>query len=761
MASPFLVLVAILAHLHSSTSSQLAPQPSRINRTSDGRGPELKDAILNASLHQADAGQELNTTLPPTDGPLVPFLIEGGTTLLYEAVLSGEDDEEDSYISPTYLGKQITCEYTQPDPNTGLFDPKTYPDYNCNLYIRHIKPISHLIGFRQMMLASVIKPIALIFCPTYAVIYLVPQSNVALVMMTTLNYTELQVGWTQWFPTFTAVLLQGFPYPEDHSIMWGYATQFSYSEVGFSQDPHNNYFLDMSTKKYRERRLRRPAGGGENLDEVEWREFVGRKKEMLGDEFVDPLERLEEVAHRMYAKLNVSNPRANGSRPSAEFEVQQKDTFWRIEDSGCHHRIELVENPVLKGDGGLVTLDLHDSISFTIRALPLTAIGRLSMYRPLFVITNSHPEVLSVVKKHEYDSEAKIQTAKVMLSPTGKSIGTSNITIRATLSSIQCAGPNELTYTVQVDHEKGRRLWVNFPIPICKSGHFGRDRPWKEDKPYCIDPHVILEAGNAVSSESHPKKIHIQDSTPIFIKLPINYRPPSIRGEEIPLSTHTYNADPSKPAYHNYYHITNDTRKLRKCNFRSNRSECGCSDADKLADDPEVSDCKEMVYTVPRAKSFQVSLDYDPVMREQDQIPEFFRPKDHFSVYIEEINNRREFTLYSQPTPLLDAINSDVRLHEGRGPFYNAQNITITLHGTGLFHFKAGLGKFDSFGEVTGYFTVYSDSNELNHIKLVVVMLLTITFCFSLIFLGFMRVRKRLSSQLPFQTREKTKFKME
>lgn len=179
MASPFLVLVAILAHLHSSTSSQLAPQPSRINRTSDGRGPELKDAILNASLHQADAGQELNTTLPPTDGPLVPFLIEGGTTLLYEAVLSGEDDEEDSYISPTYLGKQITCEYTwvvvikfkflcdimniqfpfffhsQPDPNTGLFDPKTYPDYNCNLYIRHIKPISHLIGFRQMMLASV------------------------------------------------------------------------------------------------------------------------------------------------------------------------------------------------------------------------------------------------------------------------------------------------------------------------------------------------------------------------------------------------------------------------------------------------------------------------------------------------------------------------------------------------------------------------------------------------------------------------------
>lgn len=38
-----------------------------------------------------------------------------------------------------------------------------------------------------------------------------------------------------------------------------------------------------------------------------------------------------------------------------------------------------------------------------------------------------------------------------------------------------------------------------------------------------------------------------------------NYRPPSERGEKIPLSIYTYNADPAEKSYNNYYHITNDT----------------------------------------------------------------------------------------------------------------------------------------------------------------------------------------------------------
>jgi hypothetical protein len=56
---------------------------------------------------------------------------------------------------------------------------------------------------------------------------------------------------------------------------------------------------------------------------------------------------------------------------------------------------------------------------------------------------------------------------------------------------------------------------------------------------------------------------------------------------------------------------------------------------------------------------------------------------------------------------LLDEINSNPKLNNnGQRKFYDAKKIRITLHGTGLFHFKAGLGKFDSFEDVTGYFIV-------------------------------------------------------
>jgi len=54
---------------------------------------------------------------------------------------------------------------------------------------------------------------------------------------------------------------------------------------------------------------------------------------------------------------------------------------------------------------------------------------------------------------------------------------------------------------------------------------------------------------------------------------------------------------------------------------------------------------------------------------------------------------------------LLETINQDIRLNEGK-KFYDAKSIKITPHGTGLFHFKVGLGRFDTFQEVTGYFIV-------------------------------------------------------
>jgi hypothetical protein len=50
---------------------------------------------------------------------------------------------------------------------------------------------------------------------------------------------------------------------------------------------------------------------------------------------------------------------------------------------------------------------------------------------------------------------------------------------------------------------------------------------------------------------------------------------------------------------------------------------------------------------VQRAKAFSISLEYDPLMLDEHQHGEFFDSKDHLSVYIEEVNQRTEYTINS------------------------------------------------------------------------------------------------------------------
>jgi hypothetical protein len=45
----------------------------------------------------------------------------------------------------------------------------------------------------------------------------------------------------------------------------------------------------------------------------------------------------------------------------------------------------------------------------------------------------------------------------------------------------------------------------------------------------------------------------------------------------------------------------------------------------------------------------ELTIEYDPIMRDEDQHKEFFSLKTDLSVYIEEINNRNEFTIEGKP----------------------------------------------------------------------------------------------------------------
>jgi hypothetical protein len=48
----------------------------------------------------------------------------------------------------------------------------------------------------------------------------------------------------------------------------------------------------------------------------------------------------------------------------------------------------------------------------------------------------------------------------------------------------------------------------------------------------------------------------------LHIHFQTNYRPPSTLGEQIPTSDHVYNADPAKPKYNDWFHVSRDSRKL-------------------------------------------------------------------------------------------------------------------------------------------------------------------------------------------------------
>lgn len=51
---------------------------------------------------------------------------------------------------------------------------------------------------------------------------------------------------------------------------------------------------------------------------------------------------------------------------------------------------------------------------------------------------------------------------------------------------------------------------------------------------------------------------------------------------------------------------------------------------------------------MPRGKQFEISVEYDPLMRDEDQNPTFFTSPDDLPVYFEEINGRKEFSLESK-----------------------------------------------------------------------------------------------------------------
>lgn len=120
-----------------------------------------------------------------------------------------------------------------------------------------------------------------------------------------------------------------------------------------------------------------------------------------------------------------------------------------------------------------------------------------------------------------------------------------------------------------------------------------------------------------------------------------------------------------------------------------------------------------MVYTVIRGEAVHISMDFDRLMRDEDQY-QFFIPKTNWSVLVTEVNGRSDYSISNETTPYIIAVRNWQQTQSGQH-LHDMKKMKFTLHGTGLFHFKVELGEFESFGEVSGYFMVFTIHTKVDN----------------------------------------------
>lgn len=161
--------------------------------------------------------------------------------------------------------------------------------------------------------------------------------------------------------------------------------------------------------------------------------------------------------------------------------------------------------------------------------------------------------------------------------------------------------------------------------------------------------------------------------------LPVNYRPPSKMGVDIPVTEKIYNANPLLPRYRDYYSISKETGVNVKCSS----SVCNCSAAhEDLTDDNTecIRHAFRLLYSEPFNPQFLVLGDSSDV-----------------KYTLREVNNRTDYC----PSSVSDC--NSIQLI--RNAVYD-QNTTIAWSGSELYHFEA-LVVNDRYCTLTDYMTVF------------------------------------------------------
>lgn len=155
--------------------------------------------------------------------------------------------------------------------------------------------------------------------------------------------------------------------------------------------------------------------------------------------------------------------------------------------------------------------------------------------------------------------------------------------------------------------------------------------------------------------------------------LPYNYRPPSVRGKAIPMTSHIYNVDPLKPHFRSAYAITRETVRYKQCLDVSTRAGCGCTRALRRSSLIEHSDCIDTGYRLSFSKMLRPKFLISRIGRKTESLDSPF--------YLEELNQRVDYVIINPSNKTVIETNAII--------MEESVNSSIEFMGSGLYHFRA------------------------------------------------------------------------
>ncbi|XP_077179614.1 cation channel sperm-associated auxiliary subunit beta-like [Paroedura picta] len=364
---------------------------------------------------------------------------------------------------------------------------------------------------------------------------------------------------------------------------------------------------------------------------------------------------------------------------------------WKVVSDICRYTIQQLDNlPV----HAIKYLDLGSKRTFTYRITPVNVAIRLFHMHLMEVIVGK-PNLLDVSTGTTWDDNDSY-TLKLHVESKFFEQGKTSVAMILNHASLSC----EVTTMILT---------------------------LKSSCSYLKDMHFILPVQLSASDWILQK----ENSSKYLRNLPVNYRPPSRLGIAVPLTKNFYNADPEQPKMRDHFQGSKASGIYKQCANKTKRSECGCTEDMKLSFYVAFSDCKEKAI---RMKYPIVKLPLSFTVENEDGSVNLSSP---YFVIITEVNNRTNWEISGT-----NATSSMLKMrnylgHRLKKTLYNPDGLTLSIHGSELFHFRVTTIPGISFCSLFDEFQIYVDDAPLAFPGEYLITSLTAVVVGSAIFMAF------------------------